>query len=375
MKKYYLKSQIKLIKWAQYFHDSGQYPVIFTGENGIIEITDEYKQLYNNTLHYWKLNQLDLLDLIINIVVKENLKIWDFYSLCVSDKYYDNAKKLYEKLTDKNTLYELTKIKEIYIFPLLYEDLLYCAVSIEIDKTSVNYGGYDYAILIEKNNVIGIEVVNNNIASYHSIRRYLEGETITNIWDKQHIKSRDKGIPIDLGKGEPIEKFKLLLPFLSDMTIYPLTKAHQKKLPNEIYPIGKFRNNQIIYVHKLSGKSLSESPVFSADLDMEIKENVPIAENLQALLKLACMTRSFFAICTATFCSRERFNRNIKKITYYTEIEEEIRVINANFNLPEIEDVWTYVNKLQENKEYLHMAQDMLQQLLKTKLRKKKVKV
>lgn len=47
------------------------------------------------------------------------------------------------------------------------------------------------------------------------------------------------------------------------------------------------------------------------------------------------------------------------------DVGEEINVIEKNFHLPEINDVFVYLNNLKKNKDYVKMGQDIIYNMYK----------
>ena len=368
---------IILQQWGDYFGNSGEFQVELGCKD--VEHTEQVSQAYKKTWDYFKNNQKELLDIALQTATVEYGYIWEHDSCFMSDEKFRNRFELYKRLQNKDTLRNYVIADRIIFTPILENEMCYIGIRlIEIKEDEADIDNFpQFWIVFEENKVIGIIEVNgggmDNIL-FKIVNLYRETSTpqYISMWrigleeqQNDNITNEDTYIPNNLGRGGVLTKFERLAPYLSCMSMEPVTLEKEPfyTLPRGARPLGDYGTEQIFLIRKLPCKKWEDCPVFYADL--EFAEVTPLAENLATFLKLACMVGSFLAVAGAVGASVSEYERYLKGMRMGADAKEAIKVIEVNFTLPEIDNVLNYVNKLQKDKELIAMGKKLYRQIHK----------
>lgn len=369
-----LYCNLTLQQWGEYFGNSGEFQV----ELGCKDVvhTEELSQAYERTWNYLKDNQKELLDITLQTAFAEYGCIWEFYSCFMSDDKFRNRFELYQRLQNKDTLRNHVIADRIIFAPNIENEICYIGIRlIEIKEDEANIDNFaQFWIVFEEKKVIGVieegGVMADIILRFAKLYRETRELQYCSMWrigleEEEKDEISNESIPNNLGRGSVLTKFERLAPYLSCMSMEPVTPDKEPfyTLPRGARPLGDYGTEQIFLIRKLVGKKWEDCPVFYADL--EFTEVSPLAENLATFLKLACMAGSFLAVAGAVGASVSEYERYLKGMKMGGNAKATIKVIEENFTLPEIDSVLTYVNNLQKNKELIAMGKKLYRQIHK----------
>lgn len=368
-----LERTIILAQFGSCFGGAGSYKVT-AGHKGI-KHTEELLQAYDKTYEYWKNNEAELLDNILTFAANEYYQMYEVVKTTLDFHKQDEALRYYEPLMDKEQLKKYIDIQKIHFIPILYGDICYTGVCVDGVKSCKKYNVSGLWLILEGNRLAASRryyADNKHFNTNYYIHCYDDaGEYIAagkpDLWWERYRKTLEEQkneIPHHLGRGGSLTKFKKLAPFLYNMSLDTATPDTKEDyfLPRATHPIGEY-NSCVFFFQKIKDRKWENCPVFFEDF--EISECVPIAENLLDLLRLAVMSKSFMSVAAAANLSKEEYKEYLEKCPCETDVSEEIKVIEENFDLPQIDDVYTYVNNLQKNEEYVKMGEDTLFRIYK----------
>lgn len=368
-----LESYLDLEVFKMYFQDAGAYKITM-GCRGIEHTTELFKA-YKRTAEFWKNNQKELLDCILDIVTQQYKAMWEeekkYFINSSAESDYNEAKKHYNQLMNKKQLKQYIKISRIHFIPIKYDKICYAALCfIDISDFEI-YHVSPIWIILEENRLIGTDCGSEEDEDELYYINYVKSFKQTGrpflFWEEiKMLECEQIEVPHHLGKGSNLTKFKKLLPYLSNMRLEAVTKSAKQDyfLPRGAYPIGEY-NGMVYFFLKEKNKKWEDCPVFDLDSSLELQGCIPLAENLLSFLKLATITNSFFSISTIARFSMKEYQRYKTRNHNKYDVGEEINVIEKNFHLPEINDVFVYLNNLKKNKDYVKMGQDIIYNMYK----------
>lgn len=368
-----LECELDLKVFGDYFGGTGLYTVTI-GNSGI-KHTEELLKAYENTWNYWKNNQEELLDSILEIAGEQYRNMWEeekIYFEAEPPIYaeYDTAQRHYEQLMDKQHFKKYGKIEKIHFIPIIYNSICYVAICIiDISDYEV-FRVHPIWLILEGKTLVGSELAPQdwseiNLWCFRDVEIYLETGKPILCWEREG--GEEIKVPQHLGRGGNITKFKKLVPYLSNMRLEAVTKSAKQDyfLPRGAYPIGEYNGIVYFFLKEEKDKRWEDCPIFDLDSSLELEGCIPLAENLLSFLKLATLTHSFFSISMIARFSMKEYKRYKTRNHNKYDVSEEINVIENNFYLPEINDVFMYVNNLKKNKSYVKMGEKILYNMYK----------